>query len=309
MKILVTGGAGFIGSHVVDAYIAAGHDTVVLDNLRTGRRRNLHPAAEFIEGDIRDPRLIELFRREKFDLVNHHAAQMDVRLSVEDPIFDAENNIIGLLNVLQCCVKTGVKKVIFASSGGVVYGEQDYFPADEEHPQRPYCPYGVAKLAGEKYLFYYSMTFGLRYTAFRYANVYGPRQNPHGEAGVVAIFLEKLFKGEQPVINGDGGQTRDFVYVADVAADNVTALEAADNEILNISTGVETSVNELYSLLNELTGAGIEPKYGPAKPGEQRRSLPSPAKAERLLNWRPGRTLREGLAETVDYFRRCEVQS
>ena len=307
MKILVTGGAGFIGSHIVDAYVNAGHTVTVLDNLSTGRRQNLNHGAQFIEGDIRDRGLAELFARERFDLVNHQAAQMDVRRSVADPLFDADNNIIGFLNILQNCVEHAVPKVIFASSGGVVYGEQDYFPADEGHPQRPVCPYGVAKLTGEKYLYYYAVNFGMKYTAFRYANVYGPRQNPHGEAGVIAIFLEKLFNREQPIINGDGGQTRDFVYVSDAAAANLAALTAADNEILNIGTGIETSINEIYHHLNELTGANMPPRHGPAKAGEQRRSVIAVEKAAQLMNWRPRVQLREGLSAALDFFRSCEL--
>ncbi|MDZ7369682.1 MAG: SDR family oxidoreductase [candidate division KSB1 bacterium] len=306
MKILVTGGAGFIGSHIVDAYLHLGHEVVVVDNLCTGRKSNLNPAARFVQADICDPQLAELFVAERFDLVNHHAAQMDVRLSVVDPIFDAQTNIIGTLNILQNCVRSGVKKIIFASSGGVVYGEQDYFPADENHPQRPYCPYGVAKLTGEKYLFFYRLTYGLQYTAFRYANVYGPRQNPHGEAGVIAIFLEKLLKGEQPTINGDGGQTRDFVYVEDVVAANIAALTDADGEILNIGTGVETSVNVLYQLLREACGSKIEAKHGPAKPGEQRRSVLDVHRAATVLGWRPRVTLKDGLARTIEFFRHFE---
>ncbi|MDZ7315004.1 MAG: SDR family oxidoreductase [candidate division KSB1 bacterium] len=306
MKILVTGGAGFIGSHVVDAYLRLGHEVVVIDNLSTGRKSNLNPSARFIQADICDLQLAELFTAERFDLVNHHAAQMDVRLSVADPIFDAQTNIIGTLNILQNCIRTGVKKVIFASSGGVVYGEQDYFPADENHPQRPYCPYGVAKLTGEKYLFFYRLTYGLQYTAFRYANVYGPRQNPHGEAGVVAIFLQKLLRGEQPIINGDGGQTRDFVYIDDVVAANIAALTDADGEILNIGTGIETSVNELYDLLMRLCDSKIAAKYGPAKAGEQRRSVLDVRRAAEVLGWRPRVSLEEGLARTIEFFRHFE---
>jgi UDP-glucose 4-epimerase len=308
MNILVTGGAGFIGSHIVDTYLKEGHQVVVLDNLTTGRKSNLNSGAEFVEADIRDPQIADIFKRRHFDIVNHHAAQMDVRLSVADPIFDAQNNIIGMLNILENCAKTGVKKVIFSSSGGVVYGEQEYFPADENHPQRPYCPYGVAKLTGEKYLFYYAITYGLKYTAFRYANVYGPRQNPHGEAGVIAIFLEKLFKRQQAVINGDGGQTRDFVYVDDVAAANLAALNGADNEILNIGTGIETSVTEIYNHLNELTAADMPIKYGPAKAGEQCRSVIAVEKAAKILQWRPRLSLREGLSRTVDFFKEFELQ-
>lgn len=232
---------------------------------------------------------------------------MDVRLSVEDPIYDAQNNVIGFLNIVQNAATHKVKKVIYASSGGVVYGEQDYFPADEQHPQRPYCPYGVTKLTGEKYLFYYSMTFGLKYTAFRYANVYGPRQNPHGEAGVIAIFLEKMFNKQQAVINGDGLQTRDYVYVADVVRANVAALDRADNEIVNIGTGVETNVVEIFQHLNDLTGARMEQQHGPAAAGEQRRSVLAIDKAAQVLGWKPEVDFRSGLIKTVEFFKNYEL--
>ncbi len=307
MKILVTGGAGFIGSHIADAYIDAGHDVVIIDNLSTGRKKNINPKATFIECDIRDDKVAEIFDQYQFDVVNHQAAQMDVRLSVKDPIYDARNNVIGFLNIVQNAAMHKVRKVIYASSGGVVYGEQDYFPADEEHPQRPYCPYGVTKLIGEKYLFYYAMTFGLRYTAFRYANVYGPRQNPHGEAGVIAIFLEKLFRREEAVINGDGRQTRDYVYISDVVRANVAALEKADNEIINIGTGVETDVVEIFQQLNELTGANMPEKHGPAKPGEQRRSVLDVGKAKKVLGWTPRVDFRSGLQKTVEFFKSYEL--
>ncbi|MBN1480443.1 NAD-dependent epimerase/dehydratase family protein [candidate division KSB1 bacterium] len=307
MKILVTGGAGFIGSHIADAYSAAGHDVVIIDNLSTGREKNINPQATFIKMDIRDRTITDVFQQFHFDIVNHQAAQMDVRLSVRDPIFDAENNVIGLLNVVQNAADHGVKKVIYASSGGVVYGEQDYFPADEEHPQRPYCPYGVTKLVGEKYLYYYAKTVNLTYTAFRYANVYGPRQNPHGEAGVIAIFLQKLFNREQAVINGDGRQTRDYVYVADVVQANVMALTGGDNDVFNIGTGIELDVNNIYQLLNTLTGAHMPEKHGPAKAGEQRRSVLDIKKALTLLQWQPEYDFEQGLAATVEYFKEYEL--
>ncbi len=307
MKILVTGGAGFIGSHIADAYVSAGHDVVIIDNLSTGRKKNVNENATFIECDIRDEEIADIFKEYQFDIVNHQAAQMDVRLSVEDPVYDAQNNVIGFLNIVQNAAINKVKKVIYSSSGGVVYGEQDYFPADENHPQRPVCPYGVTKLIGEKYLYYYSLTFGLKYTAFRYANVYGPRQNPHGEAGVIAIFLEKLFKREQPVINGDGEQTRDFVYVADVVRANVAALDRADNETINIGTGVETNVVEIFQHLNELTGANMPQKHGPGMPGEQRRSVLDIARARTVLDWEPQVSFYDGLKRTVEFFKDYEL--
>lgn len=307
MKILVTGGAGFIGSHIADAYINAGHDVVIIDNLSTGREKNVNNKATFIKMDIRDKAVADVFSDHQFDVVNHQAAQMDVRLSVKDPIYDAENNVIGFLNVVQNAAISKVKKVIYASSGGVVYGEQDYFPADENHPQRPYCPYGVTKLIGEKYLFYYSMNFGLKYTAFRYANVYGPRQNPHGEAGVIAIFLQKLFNKEQAIINGDGGQTRDYVYVADVVKANLAALEKGDNDVFNIGTGVETDVNEIYQELNRATGANMPEQHGPGMPGEQRRSVLNIDNAGKILGWQPDYNFADGIKATVEFFQQNEL--
>ncbi len=307
MKILVTGGAGFIGSHISDAYINAGHGVVIIDNLSTGREKNVNPKATFLKMDIRDKAVAEVFKEHQFDVVNHQAAQMDVRLSVKDPIYDAENNVIGFLNIVQNAAVNKVKKVIYASSGGVVYGEQDYFPADENHPQRPYCPYGVTKLIGEKYLFYYAMNFGLKYTAFRYANVYGPRQNPHGEAGVIAIFLQKLFKKEQAIINGDGGQTRDYVYVADVVKANLAALDKGDNDVFNIGTGVETDVNDIYRELNRATGANMPEQHGQGMPGEQRRSVLNINKAGNILGWIPDYNFADGIKATVEFFQQNEL--
>jgi len=303
MKILVTGGAGFIGSHIVDAYLDDGHKVVVLDNLSTGRRENLNPAAEFQYMDIQDTEVAALFERHGFDVVNHQAAQMDVRRSVEDPVYDARNNILGLLNILQNCVRHGVKRVIFASSGGAVYGEQEVFPADENHKTDPCSPYGVTKLTGEKYLYFYAMTYGLTYTALRYANVYGPRQNPHGEAGVVAIFCQKLLSGETPVINGDGGQTRDFVYVGDVVRASVLSLGLEKSEIVNIGTGLETDINDIFRRLNKLSGANAPEKHGEGKAGEQRRSVIDSSRAGRVMGWQPQVDLDRGLAETIDYFK------
>lgn len=303
MKILVTGGAGFIASNITDAYIAAGHDVVIVDDLSTGRKRNINKNALFIEMNIQDPKLSNVFKEQKFDVVNHHAAQMDVRRSVENPIFDAQNNVLGFLNILQNCSKYGTNKVIFASSGGAIYGEQDYFPADEKHNIQPCSPYGITKLVGEKYLFFYDLTYGIKYTALRYANVYGPRQNPHGEAGVVAIFSKLMLGGRQPVINGDGKQTRDYVFVKDVVKANVLALDNKNSEIFNVGTGVETDVNQLFRAINKLTGANVPEEHVPAKAGEQMRSVVDTAKVEKTLGWKADYTLETGLAETVEYFR------
>ncbi|RCK71722.1 MAG: UDP-glucose 4-epimerase [Ignavibacteriae bacterium] len=304
MKILVTGGAGFIGSHVVDAYINAGHSVVVIDNLSMGNLKNVNPEAKFLKLDIRDEKLKEIFQDEKFDIVNHHAAQMDVRKSVEDPLFDASVNILGVLNLLESCKNYGVKKFIFASTGGAIYGEQDYFPADEEHPLRPLSPYGITKLATEKYLYYYEKVFGLQYIILRYANVYGPRQNPHGEAGVVAIFTQKMLEGKQPQINGDGKQTRDYVYVDDVVKANLLALNYNKSEIFNIGTGIETDVNTLFFKLREYTGSKCEEYHAPPKKGEQLRSVLNYTKIKNELGWEPKVYIEEGLKLTVDYFKK-----
>ncbi len=303
MNILVTGGAGFIGSHVVDAYIELGHNVIVIDNLSTGSIENLNPNAKFYQLDIRDDKVEEVFKLEKIDVVNHHAAQIDVRKSVDNPIYDADVNIIGSLKLLQFSVKHGVKKFIFASTGGAVYGEQDYFPADEEHPTRPISPYGVSKLAIEKYLHFYKEVYGLNYVVLRYANIYGPRQNPHGEAGVVAIFTSKMLKGEQPVINGDGFQTRDYTYVGDVVRANILVLNYEKSDIFNIGTGLETDVNTLFHKLRSLIGANFEEFHGPPKPGEQRRSVISYNKIYKALNWKSEVSLDEGLRLTVEFFK------
>ncbi len=303
MKILVTGGAGFIGSHVADAYIEQGHEVVIIDNLITGNPDNVPSQATIVEMDIRDNALAELFDQHQFDLVNHHAAQMDVRQSVNDPMFDADVNILGSLNLLQNCLRTGVGKFLFASTGGAIYGEQDYFPADEEHPLRPLSPYGITKLSLERYLYYYREVHGMNSFVLRYANVYGPRQNPHGEAGVVAIFTQKLLNGEQPVIHGDGKQTRDYVYVKDVVRANVAALEYEGDDIVNIGTGRETDVNTLFRNLREYTGkTDVPERHDPAKPGEQQRSVLATDRAREVLHWQPEYSLKEGLQETVEYF-------
>lgn len=303
MTILVTGGAGFIGSHVADAYINLGHNVIIVDDLSSGNMRNVNSKAKFIQLDIRDKSLQNIFERERIDVVNHHAAQMDVRRSVDDPMFDASVNVIGGLNLLECCRRFGVKKFIFASTGGAIYGDQDRFPAAENHPLRPLSPYGITKLATEKYLFYYNAVFGLQYINLRYTNVYGPRQNPHGEAGVVAIFTSKMLIGAQPIINGDGKQTRDYVYVKDVVESNIAALSYSDSDIFNIGTGIETDVNLLFTMLRELTKSNCEKKRGPPKHGEQQRSVIDASKAKKLLGWQPQYTLREGLRETVEYFK------
>ncbi len=303
MKILVTGGAGFIGSHVVDAYIENGHEVVIIDNLSTGKNENINPQAIFFNVDITDTKIIQILSNEKFDVVNHHAAQIDVRKSVSDPIYDANVNILGTINILESCIKSGVKKIIFASTGGAVYGEQIYFPANEEHPANPVSPYGITKLSIEKYLKFYNVEYGLDYSILRYANVYGPRQNPLGEAGVVAIFTKKLLNNEQPIINGDGKQTRDYVFVGDVVKSNLLMLEENSSAIYNIGTGIETDVNKLFKILLSLTGGEAKEKHGPTPKGEQLRSSISSDKIFKKLNWKPPTSLDEGLRITINYYR------
>jgi len=303
MKVLVTGGAGFIGSHLVDALIKSGHDVVVVDDLSSGRKENVNSNATFYQLDIRSESLRDVFRKERIEIVNHHAAQMDVRRSVADPKFDASVNVIGGLNVFECAREAGVRKVIFASTGGAIYGEQDEFPAGEDHATRPLSPYGITKLTTEKYLYYYRVVHGLESTVLRYANIYGPRQNPHGEAGVVAIFASKMVAGGQPVINGDGLQTRDYTYVGDVVRANMLALQDDRSSTYNVGTGIETNVVALFGLLKAQLNPECPEKHGPAKAGEQMRSVISHARIERELGWKPAVSLAEGLSLTAEYFR------
>ena len=304
MKVLLTGGAGFIGSHIADAYIDLGHDVSIVDNLVTGTRENLNPKARFFEVDVRDAvGMKRVFEVERFDLVNHHAAQMDVRRSVADPVFDASVNILGVLNILELCVLHNVHRFIFASSGGAIYGEQDYFPADEIHPTRPISPYGVAKLTTENYLFYYKAVYGVDSVSLRYANVYGPRQNPKGEAGVVAIFASKMLSGEQPVINGDGKQTRDYVYVGDVACANTLALQCDGLQVFNVGTGVETDVNALFRHIKRSSESSALEQHATAKKGEQLRSTLDARKIRTALGWQPTVGVEEGVKRTVEFFK------
>jgi UDP-glucose 4-epimerase len=303
MKILVTGGAGFIASQIADAFINEGHEVHILDNLSTGFEKNINPKARFIKSDISSPVILDIFKKENFDVVNHHAAQIDVRKSVSDPIFDANTNILGTINLLQACIKTGVKKFMFASTGGAVYGEQEYFPADEKHPTNPVSPYGITKLAIEKYLFFYKNEYGLDHTILRYANVYGPRQNPFGEAGVVAIFTSKLLKNENPIINGDGKQTRDYVFVEDVVKTNVVTVNSLSSNIYNVGTGIETSVNQLFEKLNEIAGSKAVEKHGPSPKGEQARSVITSEKLYKEFHWKPSVKIDEGLRKTFESFK------
>ena len=302
MKILVTGGAGFIGSHIADAFSAAGHEVVVVDDCSTGKTANLNPRARFVQADIRDPKLADLFAAEKFEVVCHQAAKANVREAMEKPIEYADVNILGSLNLLELARRHGVRKFIYASTGGASYGEPQYLPVTEAHPINPLDPYGASKHHVEHYLYLYRANYGLQYTVLRYPNVYGPRQDPHGEAGVVAIFTNKMLRDEQPLINGTGEQTRDFVYVGDIARANLLSLDKGDGEIFNIGAGRETSINELFDHLHELTHFKGQRAHGPAKQGEVSRIYLDASKAQQQLGWSPQVGLAEGLALTVKYF-------
>ena len=305
MRILVTGGAGFIGSHLVDAYLAAGHEVGVVDDLSTGVRENVNAAARFWEADIRSSALPDIIRDFRPATVSHHAAQMSVSFSAREPRTDAEINILGTLNLLEAAVGSGVQRVIFASTGGAMYGDQGVLPSGEKTMPAPVSPYGVAKLAVEKYLHAFHVMHGLQAVALRYANVYGPRQNPHGEAGVVAIFCRGILEGRSLTINGDGKQTRDYVYVGDIVAANLRATDIVLDQgvpVLNIGTGEEASVNDLVRLLGETTGRPLRSQHAPPRPGEQRRSALDAGLARATLAWEPGTDLRTGLAQTFQWF-------
>jgi UDP-glucose 4-epimerase len=303
MKILVTGGAGFIGSHVASAFQAAGHGVVVIDDLSSGKRAQVPEGARFYQLDIQSPEVRDVFLRERPDVLSHHAAQMEVRRSVADPGFDARVNILGLINLLEAARAAGTRRVLFASSGGAGYGEQEEFPAPETHRLQPVSPYGVSKIAGELYLACFRAMHGIDWVAMRYANVYGPRQDPHGEAGVVAIFTQKVLRGETPTIHGDGLQTRDYVYVGDIVRANLALVDHSFSGPLNFGSGIETDVCRLFELIAAACGSSLRASHGPAKPGEQRRSVVSPALAKRVLGWEPQVSLRDGIAETVRFFR------
>ena len=304
MKILLTGGAGFIGSHVADELIAKGNDVVIIDNLSTGFEYNINPEAKFVKADITDFKKIEkIFAEELPEIVYHFAAQIDVRKSVSDPLFDAETNIMGTLNLIKLSSDFKIKKFIFSSTGGAIYGDTDVRPTPENHPEWPLSPYGIAKLATDKFLNYYNEIFGLKYVSLRYGNVYGPRQNPHGEAGVVAIFLNKMLKGEQPIINGDGDQTRDYVYVEDVVKANILALENIDKVgIYNVGTSIEISVNDLFKEINKNFDNKYKEVHGPAKLGEQKTSCLNYEKIKKDMNFIPKTDFSEGIRETYKWF-------
>ncbi|MEA2639424.1 MAG: UDP-glucose 4-epimerase [Chloroflexota bacterium] len=302
MKALVTGGAGFIGSHLVDLLVAEGHDVAVVDNLVTGKLRNLNPAARFHEIDIVNPALEDIFREESPDVVFHEAAQASVKASTDDPRYDAQVNVIGLLNVLEACVAARVKKVVFASSGAT-YGNPERLPMDEEHPQRPESPYGITKFMAEHYLRYYQLDRGLGFTALRYGNVYGPRQDSLGEAGVVSIFIRQLLTEQVPVIHWDGEQVRDYVYVGDVARANLLAATAGDGRCYCIGTGIGTSVNELYRVLCDETGVNVSPRHGPRRAGDLRAARFETKLARAEIGWEPVTSLRDGIRATVEACR------
>jgi len=303
MKILVTGGAGFIGSHVVDHYVQHGHEVVVVDNLSTGYAANVHPRARLHQVDVRSAQLADIFERERPDVVNHHAAQMNVRRSVAEPMFDAEVNVLGSLNVIECAKRFSVKHFVYISTGGAIYGEPEYLPCDEMHPVNPLSQYGASKHSVEHYLYIYHVNYGLDYTVLRYPNVYGPRQDPRGEAGVVAIFTGQMLADEQVVINGDGDQTRDFVFVEDCARANLLALTRANGSgIYNLGSGRGTSVNEIFDDLRRITGYRRKPVHGPALVGEARTIYLDAAKARRQFEWTPTISMTDGLQLTVAYF-------
>jgi UDP-glucose 4-epimerase len=304
MKILVTGGAGFIGSHIVDAFLSAGHQVCVVDDLSTGFRNNVAPGVRLHQVDIRDAGLAEVFESEKPEVVCHQAARANVRESFEKPLLYAEVNVVGSLNVLECCRRFGVRKVTYASTGGAVYGPPQRLPVSEDHAINPLDPYGASKHHVEHYLHLYEKNFGISYTSLRYPNVYGPRQNPFGEAGVVAIFARQMLDNGRPIINGSGEQERDFVNVLDIAQANLLALGKGDGEILNIGSGQGTTVNMVFSALADFTGFAEDAVYGPAKAGEVYKIYLNADRARKILGWTPRVGLREGLEATVEYFRK-----
>jgi UDP-glucose 4-epimerase len=305
LRILVTGGAGFIGSHIVDAFIAAGHEVAVVDSLWEhggGRHDNLNPQAKFHQIDIRDAALADVFASFKPELVSHHAAQHSVAVSTQDPSYDADVNVKGLLNILSLAARGGVRKVIYASSAAT-YGTPSYMPIDEAHPQRPESPYGITKMVGEHYLRYYASSGGPAFTALRYGNVYGPRQDPSGEAGVIAIFASRILLGKPIRIDWDGEQQKDYVYVGDIARANLLALTKGDGEAINIGTSTGTSVNELHRSIAQAAGRDVEIEHAPKRAGDIRTCVFSIVKAGSTLDWRPQVGLPEGIKRTVDHFR------
>lgn len=302
MKIVVTGGAGFIGSHVAEIFIDAGHDVMVLDDLSRGRESNIPKGALFVKANIVQDDLTKIFTLFKPGVVCHHAAQISVRDSVADPFTDMRINIEGMLRILETSRQSGVEYFIFASTGGALYGDQQEYPAPETHPTYPLSPYGISKLAGEKYLYFYRRQYGIKGIALRYSNVYGPRQDPHGEAGVVAIFCLALAEGRSPIINGDGMQTRDFVFVRDVAKANLLALEKRAEGEFNIASGVETNINQIAEKIAKFACSKIPFKHGPPKAGEQTRSVLDYSLAKKVLGWKPETDIDTGIKKTWEFF-------
>jgi UDP-glucose 4-epimerase len=303
MRVLVTGGAGFIASHVVDAYVERGHDVTVVDDLSSGLRENVHPNAKLIVADLRERETVDALRGQKFDLVNHHAAQIDVRVSVADPAADAELNVVAALRLFQAMIEDGVQKIVFASSGGAAYGEPHYAPQDEQHPLNPLSPYGCAKLAIDQYLGFFRHVHGVKAVSLRYGNVYGPRQRKDGEAGVIAIFAGAILDSQTPRINGTGEQTRDYVFVEDVVRANVAASELDLDGIYNVGTGTETSVNALYAALTRALGIDTPAEHGPAKAGEQLRSVLDGSRLRKTANLPEPVQIEEGMRRTVEWLR------
>lgn len=303
MRILVTGGAGFIGSHVADRFIELGHEVAILDDLSTGRNENVNPKARFYNKSLLDDDLGDVIREFSPEIINHHAAQVNVRRSVDDPVFDARVNVLGSVRLYQLAGEADCAKVIYASSGGACYGEPADIPADEDTPVHPLCPYGVSKYAAEKYLELYARLCGFRFTVLRYANVYGPRQDPHGEAGVVAIFSELMLAGKRPNIFGDGTKTRDYVFVDDVVQANVLALQGGDGRIYNVALGQEVSDDEIFFAVRGTLGLDIEPNYTDFRTGEVGHIALDAARLRRELGWAPRHTLQQGMAETIEYYR------
>ncbi len=302
MKIAVTGGAGFVGSHIVDAYLAAGHKVIVIDNLSTGNRARVNQAARLVVMDINDTALTDLIRSEAPDVINHHAANASVSVSVKQPLFDAAQNILGTLNLLEAARQAGVSRFIYISSGGAMYGSPLQLPIDEQHPSNPVSPYALSKHTGERYVRVYGEEHGLSWTSLRYANVYGPRQDPHGEAGVIAIFCQNLIDGIAPEIHWDGEQTRDFVYVADCASANLAALQAEGNQAYNVGTGIGTSINTLFETLIDVAGLQLTPRRGPRRPGDARHSYLDCTRIKEDWGWRATTDLPSGLHETWQHF-------
>lgn len=304
MNILVTGGAGFIGSHIVDALIAQGHTVVIIDNLITGQTDLINPKAVFYQEDIRDgDKISEIIQKHNIEVISHQAAQLDVRKSVEDPQFDAQVNIIGTINLFEAARKYGVRKIVFASSGGAIYGDTDILPTPENHPTDPISPYGIAKLVMEKYAHYYQTIYGVEYVALRYSNVYGPRQNTKGEAGVIAIFASRMLENKEVFINGDGENTRDFVFVQDVVDANIAALTGDIVGAYNVGTSIQSTINQIFDIIHITTNSGVEKKHIEAKLGEQKYSCLSYDKLHQAIAWEPQTNLKTGLQQTVDWFR------